>query len=457
MATPVLMPKQGNSVEECLLTSWKVQKGSKVSAGEMIAEIETDKAAFELEAPADGEILELFFNEGDLVPVLVNVAVIGEAGEEIDEFRPDGAQKADVQESAEEPVSEKKEVTENAEVADAEMPAGGDGQVAESADTNAPLSPRARRFLQEHPFNLGAISGSGAEGRIMEKDVRAAYEASPRLSPVAAEKMDAGESVPAAGTGVNRMILAEDMGQATPAAQEAEVSQAAVEQVPLSNIRKLIADRMLQSITTTAQYTLNAEADVSGLLKLRERIKANNESLNLANANLGDMIAYAAVETLKRHPELNAELVDNTLRKHRAVHLAFACDTPRGLMVPVVPNSEQLSLKELSAQMKILARQAIEGKISPDSLQGGTFTISNLGSLGITSFTPVINTPQVAILGVGGIQLKPVRQNGEVAFVEHIEFSLTCNHQVIDGAPGARFLQTLTKIVENFDLICAAG
>ncbi len=228
-------------------------------------------------------------------------------------------------------------------------------------------------------------------------------------------------------------------------------------EVKLSNIRKIIAKRLHESLSGLAQYTLNAEADVSGILALRQRIKAQGEALGLANVNIGDMVMYAAVKALRQHPALNAEFDGAVVRQHSAINVGFACDTPRGLMVPVVPGAQRLSLAELAAKAKELAKQAAAGSLNPDFLLGGTFTVSNLGAFGITTFTPVINAPQVAILGVGATVLRPVRVGAGIEYREMILLSLTLDHRVVDGAPGARYLQTLTAVLENFELVCVAG
>jgi len=230
-----------------------------------------------------------------------------------------------------------------------------------------------------------------------------------------------------------------------------------VTEVKFSNIRKIIAKNLLAALHDQAQYTMNAEADVTGLLALRQQIKNAGEGLALANVNIGDMVMFAVVKTLAKHPELNAEFDGSVVRQHSAVNIGFACDTPRGLMVPVLHNAQSLSLGQMSATVKRMAKDAAGGTLSPDCLSGGTFTVSNLGAFGVTTFTPVINPPQVGILGVGKTVLRPVRVGNGIEHRDYMQFSLTLDHRVIDGAPGARFLQTLTAIVENFQLVCIAG
>jgi pyruvate dehydrogenase E2 component (dihydrolipoamide acetyltransferase) len=207
---------------------------------------------------------------------------------------------------------------------------------------------------------------------------------------------------------------------------------------------------MRESLASTAQYTLHASADAIGLLAARAHFKR----ASLGDININDLVAFCTIEALLEVPSLNAEFADGRVRQHSQVNLGFACDTPRGLLVPVVKEAESLYLDELAARMKELAAQAVAGSISPDDLAGASFTISNLGGLGIEAFTPLLNPPQVAILGVGAIRIKPVRRNGQIEFPDSIGLSLTCDHQVIDGAPGARFLKVLAEKIANVESLC---
>jgi pyruvate dehydrogenase E2 component (dihydrolipoamide acetyltransferase) len=417
MATPVEMPKLGNTVEECILASWKKKPGDSVSEGEILAEIETDKATFELPAPVAGILLDAFFGEGALVPVFTNICVIGKAGESADEFRP----RADAPSA--------KPQADAARVIAADTP----GEPTPStASGEAALSPRARKLAAERGFLPSLPPGSGPGGRILERDLTAAYAAAPRVSSLARKHMEGGREARREGSGINGMILSRDLDE-PPA--------------PLPGIRGRIAQRMRESLATTAQYTLNASADASGLLSLRKKIKATGGT----DITINDMVMFAVIRALAEMPELNAELADGKLYRRAQIHLGFACDTDRGLLVPVVKDCAGQSLEELALRVKRLAEQAAQGSIGADDLVGATFTVSNLGNLGIESFTPIINPPQVAVLGVDAIALKPVRREGHVEFVDHIGFSLTCDHQVIDGAPGARFLRVLREKIEAIE------
>lgn len=454
----ILMPKAGNSVEECILGAWRINVGDTVKRGDIIAEAETDKTSIEIEATASGEVLALLGSEGDLVPVLTAICLVGPAGTDVSGYKAA---------SAEAPMAA-------AEAPKAVTPAAAPAAASASqapATAGGHLSPRARKFVAEHPFVMGEIAGSGAQGRVIESDVIAAYQSSPHLTPAAAAMVAAGAKAPSTGTGSNGEITAEDIenfakgvvaapAPAVPAAPAAPVKAEGADVItekPFSRIRTVIAKRLQESLQTMAQYTLNCEADVTGLLSLRKRIKASGEKLGLANINIGDMVMYAVIKTLQQVPELNGEFSDNVVKLHSAVHMGFACDTPKGLLVPVLHHSDKMSLAEMCKQVKRLAKSANAGNLAPDLMNGATFTVSNLGSFGIINFTPVISAPQIAMLGVGKTLLRPVRRaDGTVEYRDYMQFSLTMNHMVVDGAPGARFLQTLCANIENFELVCIA-
>jgi len=427
MAVAVEIPKLGNTVEECLISKWLKEEGQAVVAGEAVVEIETDKTSFEVEAPVDGTVLARFFNQGALVPVFTKLFVIGNPGESVEEFRPqaEGASGAGAVRS--------EEPSEQSAHPEPVARAGADAAVASSS---AAWSPRARRFAEEHNFYPQAVAGSGPGGRVLENDLRVLYHNSARVSDAAGQGVRNGAFAPREGSGIGGMVLASDLG-----APESRIS----------GVREKIARRLRESLAGTAQYTLNTSADARGLLLLRARIKASTSAPEI---NINDLMTFCTVQALLEAPHLNVLFVDGTIRQSRGVHIGFACDTPRGLLVPVVHDAQALSAAALAARIKELSGKAVEGTISADDLSGGTFTISNLGGLGVESFTPVLNPPQVAILGVNAIQLKAVRKNGMVEFIDSIGLSLTLDHQVIDGAPGARFLKVLREKIESVEQIC---
>jgi pyruvate dehydrogenase E2 component (dihydrolipoamide acetyltransferase) len=431
VATAVEMPKLGNTVEDCLLGSWRKHKGDAVAAGEVIAEIETDKTSFELTAPVDGVLLETFFEEGALVPVFTVVCAIGSMGENVNDLRPKSLDAPSAPSVA---------------VPSAEPPAAAASPA--PSNSGAPpmesvrLSPRARRFAREHDFHPGPVDGTGPGGRILEGDLRRLMHSAPRSLSVSREPSEAAQAANAVGPG--------------PTAQETAGLVSSTDRgtsaVRMSSMRQRIASRLKESLSSTAQYTLHSSANASGLLAVRKKMKASPLA---EEVNINDLVVFCTVKALLQLPDLNAELVDGVLYRHASVHVGFACDTDRGLVVPVVRDAQDLSLLGLARHMRQLATQAVEGSIALDDLSGGTFTMSNLGSLGVEFFTPVLNPPQVAILGVNAIGLKLVRKpDGNVELIDSIGLSLTVDHQVVDGAPGARFFNVLRDKIEGAESLC---
>ena len=424
-------------MESCILTEWKVNVGDQVAEGDVLAVIETDKASFDLESTASGTVLALFWEADDDVPVLANVAAIGSEGEDIEEFRPEGQSSAPVP-AAEAPAA----------AAIPAAPAASAAPVASAAPATAPsagfspsagVSPRARRLAHKHGIDAESLPGSGPNGRVIERDVEAAISGRPRLSATARARSLSGDlESPARGTGLAGMVRSEDL-KVPGSVEGAEVT-------PVKGIRKVIAERMIQSLSTTAQLTLHASFELTKAQAYRkERLDAGQSKVSL-----NDVIAHAIVQSLKEHPDLNAHFLGDRIAIFEKVHLGVAVDTPKGLLVPVIRDASDMSIEKISAEVKNLAGACREGTISPDNLSGGSFTLTNLGMLGVETFTPVLNAPEVAILGVGGIVLKPKRtEDGSVEYVDTLPLSLTIDHQAVDGAPAARFLQTLVERLEN--------
>ena len=436
MAEPIIMPRQGQSVESCILTEWKVNVGDQVAEGDVLAVIETDKASFDLESTVSGTVLALFWEADDDVPVLANVAVVGNEGEDVEEFRPDSgaASTPEPSTAVEEPVS-----AVPAPAAETATPAtpGLTSEIS-AGGVSAGVSPRARKLAYRHGLDPETLEGSGPNGRVIERDVEAVISGRPRLSASAVGKARQGMESPVRGNGLAGMALASDMRE--PGAIEG----AKVE--PVKGIRKLVAERMIQSLQTSAQLTLNAHFELTAAQVYRKkRVDEGNSKVSI-----NDLIAYAQIQALGAHPELNAHFLGDRFAVFEKVHLGIAVDSPRGLMVPVVRDASDLSLEALSVEIKKLAIACREGTIQPDDLSGGSCTLTNLGMLGVSTFTPVLNVPEVAILGVGGIELKPKRkESGEIEYAEFLPLSLTIDHQAVDGAPAARFLQTLVTLLEE--------
>ena len=450
MATIVVMPQLGNSVESCIIVEWMIAEGDTVAVDQTLASIETDKSTMEVPSTAEGTVLKLLWEEGDEVPVKEPLIIVGEPGEDISGLVPGGD--AAPAEAAAAPA-------EQAAAPEAAAPA-----FATERATGA-VSPRARALAASNGVDASAIAeGSGPHGRVIERDVAAAIAAGPVLTSAARA---AGVSA-AEGTGIGGRVSVADAGrvpEAAPAAAVAAVAAPAAAadfpgastSTPLKGVRKVVAKRMMESLSSTAQLTLNTTANAAGILAMRKKVKNADEALGLNKITLNDLVCFAVSRTLLKYPVFNAHLEDGVLTEFEQVHLGFACDTPRGLIVPVIRSAQALGLKAFSDEAKRLAGGAIDGSLSPDFLSGGTFTVSNVGSFGIETFTPVINLPQTAILGVGAITPRPtVAADGTIGVEQRLNLSLTIDHQVIDGADGARFLRDLVAAIENIDVTVLA-
>jgi len=454
MAKEILMPRQGNTVESCILLEWRKQEGDAVKAGDILCEVETDKATFEVESDAEGTLLKILHQEEEDVPVLEPIAVIGEPGEDLSGWERGGPEES--QQAAEEPAPLKTEKPEPA----ASQPS--QPQVTDGSDGGIlAISPRAKNLAEAKGLDYTQLRGTGPGGRIIERDVQQALGAGEPLTPAAiAEQVASGKTAPPQGTGIGGRVTAGDVRthQPKPEPSRAMPDQpfpGPVESQPVKGVRKLIAERMHQSLQSTAQLTLDASADARSLLAYRKKLKQSPEEQGVQKITLNDMVLYAVSRILPDFPAMNAHFLGDEIREFAHVHLGFAVDTPRGLMVPVIRYADQLSLKEISGETRRLSEACQEGNVNPDELRGGTFTVTNLGALGIESFTPVLNPPQVGILGVNAIQPKPVMQGEDVQFVPHMGFSLTFDHQGVDGAPAARFLKAVCDRVADFDLLLA--
>ncbi|TVR54079.1 MAG: 2-oxo acid dehydrogenase subunit E2 [Spirochaetaceae bacterium] len=465
MAHEVLMPRQGQSVESCIILAWKKKKGDSVSAGESICEVETDKATFEVEAPEAGTVLATLFDEGDDVPVLTPIAYIGEAGESV----PDAASAPTADAAG------KREDEPAAEAAVDEPPAKqtpGPAETRSAPASDGPrtdrvfVSPRARRTARDLSVDAAALSGTGPGGRVLERDVIAAAGAREPLTRAAREMVEAGAPRPNLGTGPGGRVTRADVesagarsaGDARAAAEGGTATRdfpGAYDETPVKGVRKVIAERMLASLTSTAQLTMSAHADARALLAYRKKLKNSPPEMELSGVTINDLVHFAVARTLLSFRAMNAHFLETTIREFDHVHLGFAVDTPRGLLVPTVRFADELSLSKLAAEARRLAEKAIGGTADADELSGATFTVTNLGALGITSFTPVLNPPQAAILGVCAIELRPVQTESGVEHHPHIGLSLTIDHRAVDGAPAARFLNALCTTIANFELILA--
>ena len=449
MAKLIIMPKQGQSVESCIITEWNKKKGDKVSVGDVLFAYETDKASFEEESPVEGVLLEIFYDEGDEVPVLENVCVIGEEGEDISELvsSAKGVQPADT--GTGETVSSAPPAAESKEpepVATAPAPE------ASTATQEKPVgvSPRARNLAGKEALPLDGIKGTGPKGRVIARDVESAVENRPKLTGMAKEMIKEEElAAPAEGSGPAGMITGTDLTSPNP------VYENDFEVKPLSNMRKLIAKAMHASLQNSAQLTHHLGADARNLLTIRQRVKEALDEGYPTNITINDMVCFAVIKALKKFPQVNSHFLGDSMKIFSKVHLGLAVDTERGLMVPAIKNADDLSIQGLSNQMKEVAGLCRNGSIDPDLLasEAASFTVSNLGNYGVEMFTPVINLPQSAILGVNTIVPRPKDLgNGVYGFVPFMGLSLTYDHRALDGGEATRFLKQVAVEIETLEI-----
>ena len=442
MATEVLMPRQGQSVESCIITGWKVKEGDTVKAGQPLCEVETDKATFEVEAPAAGTVLGIFYPDGADVPVLRIIAAIGAPGEDVSALRP--KDEAEMKAETGNLKAEERPAVSNLQVS---------GFKSQVSDSSSGVSPRARNLAATKGLDASTLAGSGPDGRVIERDVKAALAGQVPLSPAAKAK------IAAIGSGIGGRILAADVqmpsvaapaAPAAPAVSYSAEQMGALKEIPVKGVRKVVAGRMLSSLQTTAQLTMHTSADARAVLSSRAKFKA---SADKAGVTINDLVLYAVAQTLVNFPDLNAYWLGDKLVQFENIHLGMAVDTPRGLMVPVIRFANKLSLEEISVEAKRLGSACIKGTIDPDALKGGTFTVTNLGASGIEMFTPVLNAPEVGILGVCNVQPKPVmKKDGGVEFIPHMGLSLTFNHCATDGAPAGRFLAAMREALAGLKI-----
>ena len=419
---PVIMPRQGNTVESCVITEWHKNVGDTVAVGDQLFSYETDKAAFDCESEIAGTLLAIFYEEGSDVPCLDNVCVIGQPGANPEVFRP----------GAEQPVA----APVAAEPAAAAAPAE---ELAEPAVVvgDLKISPRAKKLAEDKKADLSKVVPTGPDGRVIERDVQAL--------------IDAGKILGAEVAATAAPVAAVELG--------VPVDDSYTE--PMSNIRKVIARSMVASLSTMAQLTHNLSYDATEVKNARALFKAKGEPFGMDKISINDIIMYVVARTLTmpEHRAMNANLIDDgkTMKYFRGVHLGMAVDTDRGLMVPTIFNADKMTLKQLSDTAKKLAKDCKEGKISPDYLSGASFTVSNIGSLGIESFTPVVNPPQTGILGVCAMKDAFRMNNGQIEVYPSMNLSLSYDHRAMDGTPASKFLRDLKINLENFTLMLAKG
>ena len=467
MATKVVMEALSPTMEEGRLVEWKKNEGDAVAVGDVLAEVETDKAVMELVARAAGTLIKQVVAAGATVPVAATVAWIGDAGEAI----PGGAAPAaaptaapaaappanpdtppaaapDTERRTDRPpvVTEATPGGPGARAAGASargeaevVPAGGvpagetptDAAAGTTAAASRPdgrvkASPLAKRIAAEKGVDLAGVAGSGPEGRIVKRDLDDVATAADPPSRASRAGATALSSEPRSG--------------------ESRAGGAAYADVTLTPMRKTIAKRLVQSIGPIPTYYLTAEADMERAHEAREALLALDEK---GKFSFNDVIIRSAASALRQHPWVNAWWMDDKVRQWHEVHIGVAVAVEEGLITPVIRNADQKSLREIAAEVRELAGRAREKKLKPEEYTGATFSISNLGMFGIDEFTAVINPPEAAILAIGRIEPKPVALNGELVIRRRMRITMSCDHRVIDGATGAAFLKTLVEMLEN--------
>ena len=455
MATEVILPKLGQTMEEGTIVEWLKNEGEEVQRGDVLFTVESDKATLEAEAPARGYLRKILVSAGESVPVLTTVGIITRTlDEDISASRQGPAETAVASESA--------EPAETAEVAPTEQPK----DAAPAWEGRIFASPRARMRAQENEVELRLVEGTGPNGRIVERDIYAFLEEQPKATPMA-RKVAAELGVDlrtVSGTGAGGRIVRADVEMAvapapaagpvaTPARAPAPVVALPPAEVastePLKGLRGIIAERMATSAQTTARVTLFTEVDATAFVEARTRLKAAvTEEWGFA-PGYNDLLGLMVARALHEYAYMNARLSGDEIQRLDHVNVGMAVDTERGLLVPVIRDADRLGLRAFGQQFRDMVGRARVGRSLPDDLSGGTFTITNLGMFDVDLFTPIINLPEAAILGVGRIQAKPVVREDQVVVAQMMTLSLAFDHRLVDGAPAARFLQRIKQLVEN--------
>lgn len=405
MAYEVQMPKWGLTMKTGKIARWLVSEGGAVETGQPLLEVETDKITNVVESPASGVLLQIVSPQGEVVPVMQVIGVIGAAGEAV-AAQPSASAAA----------------TSAAPAKTEKAPASA---AAKASGEPVRAMPAARRLATELGVDLASVQGTGRDGAVTEKDVRAAHEAAQKAPA-------AGGSAPAAsGSCASSAPCCED------------------EIVPMDGLRKLIADNMMASLQGAAQLTVFVEADVTEMVALRDSMLARNKKNPDYRLSYNDIIAFAVCRALLRHPVMNSTLREDGIHLHKHVNLGMAVSLDTGLIVPNVKNADTFSLEQLKEKVRDAASRARKGGLSMDEISGGTFTISNVSMLGVDGFTPILNPPETGILGVGRVVEKPGVFEGEVCVRKMMTLSLTFNHMVTDGGPAMSFLRTLADMLEK--------
>lgn len=427
MATKIIMPKLGMAMTEGIVAKWNKRDGEPVKKDEEIAVIMSKKITYKLVAPESG-VLRILVREKETRPVAATIAFITAPGEAIPAVEQAGAPEA------------------SAPAPPAPTPAAPAPAAAPAGFVLA--SPAARRLAREKGIDLAQVKGSGADGMVTEADLTRFMAAAPAevLATSAARKLAEQRGLKLAeipGTGAGGRITQQDVLDFAEHAAPQAAAPGSARILPYAGMRQSIAEHMVASLHTMAQLTMMAEVDATELVKLREQVKADFD------VTYTDLLVKAVAKTLQRHPALNSTLVGEEIHQLESIHIGVAVALPDGLIVPVVRDADKRTLQEIAQEVRRLAQAAREGALSVDEVTGGTFTITNLGNYGIDGFTPIINAPEAAILGIGRIVERVVVHKDQIARRKMLVLSLTIDHRLVDGAPGADFMRSLKELLEN--------
>ena len=426
MAIPVEMPKMSDTMEEGVLVAWMAEEGDTVSAGDVIAQVETDKATMDLEVYDDGVLLKRVIGEGDAVPIGGLIAILGKAGEDVSGIlsRYQGGDGKSATGAAEVSISTE---TTPAVVSEQPMLPSGDGASVPGEPVVAgriKASPLARRIAQDHAIDLMSVRGSGPEGRIVKRDIEKALAGAPQ---VAAEQPAAIMTSPQAAAQHNYEV------------------------VRISQMRKTIAKRLSQSKYTAPHFYLTVDVEMEKVIAFRKQLNELAASQDRGKVSFNDFITKSCALALRQHPYANASYMakEGEIRLHNQVHIAIAVAVDEGLVTPVIRNADQKGLGQIAEETREYARKAREKALMPADLEGSTFTTSNLGMFGIEEFTAIINPPNACILAIGAIRDTPVVQDGELVVGKRMKITLSCDHRIVDGATGAQFLNAIKGYLED--------
>jgi pyruvate dehydrogenase E2 component (dihydrolipoamide acetyltransferase) len=458
MATQVVMPKLSPTMEEGQLSRWLKKEGDKVSMGEPLAEIDTDKATMEMQSLGNGVLRKILIQEGDSAPLGQVIAIIGEPDEDIsallDEAQSGGAapekkeSKEESVEAVDEAATQQKQETPASETASKQATTKGDERTPQTQGNGAHaskgdgeeaggrliVSPIAARMAAEAGINLRTLSGSGPGGRIVKRDIEAA---------ISAGKESAAPEAPQTPQRHLRAVATPDASQAL---QSSIVSETPYQDEPMSEMRRVIARRLVTSLGPVPHFFLTIEVEMDRVAEMRRSINELDAELKIS---INDIIIKVAAAALLHHPQVNASFQEKAIRFYERADIGVAVAIEEGLITPIVRAADRKSLSEIAQEVRELAERARSRRLRPEEYMGATFSISNLGMLGIDEFTAVINPPEAAILAVGAMTPKPVVKDGAIVVRQMMRVTMSCDHRVIDGATGARFLQTFKKILEN--------